>query len=82
MKAKLPRVDKKVIVQERFTSPWNIAVWMKGNLYNGFTNLLDIFPGSEKRQAKQKRLDKVITEDSNYKEEKGVTARLADRFWV
>ena len=82
VKAKLPRVDKKVIVQERFTSPWNIAVWMKGNFYNGFTNLLDIFPGSEKRQAKPKRLDKVITEDSNYKEEKGVTTRLADRFWV
>jgi hypothetical protein len=28
VKAKLPRVDKKVIVQERFTSPWNIAVWV------------------------------------------------------
>ena len=26
MKAKLPRVERKVIVQERFTSPWNIAV--------------------------------------------------------
>ena len=37
MKAKLPRVERKVIVQERFTSPWNIAVWvgyMMGNIGN------------------------------------------------
>ena len=53
VKAKLPRVDKKVIVQERFTSPWNIAVWMRGNLYIGFTNLLDI---SDKRQKPAKKI--------------------------
>ena len=28
VKAKLPRVERKVIVQERFTSPLNIAVWV------------------------------------------------------
>ena len=30
VKAKLPRVERKVIVQERFTSPLNIAVWVEG----------------------------------------------------
>ena len=31
VKAKLPRVERKVIVQERFTSPWNIAVWIRNH---------------------------------------------------
>ena len=34
VKAKLPNVEMKVIVQERFTSPLNIAVWEKGHLLN------------------------------------------------